>query len=154
MGRSWRERLEDDKGFPRVVEIPEKMKRQWGDGTVVIPAPREVDEMMRRVPKGKVITINGIREILARRHNASICCPMVTGIFACIAARAAEEARRGGEEEVTPYWRTLKEGGIVNEKYPGGAEAQKNLLESEGHKVIKRGKKFVVVDFQRYLVEI
>ena len=42
-----------------------------GTGTVVIPAPLEVDGIMRQVPEGKLITINQIREILAKRHNAS-----------------------------------------------------------------------------------
>lgn len=154
MKRSWREKLANDRDLPRVVEITEKMRKRWGEGTVVIPAPREVDEIMRRVPRGKLITINRIREILARKHNTTIGCPITTGIFACIAARAAEEAREEGEKDITPYWRTLKEGGIINEKYPGGAEAQKIILESEGHKIERRGKKFVVVNFEKYLVEI
>ena len=70
--KSWQEKLEDDKGLPKVVEINEKMSKRWGTGTVVIPAPREVDEIMRQVPKGKLITINQIREVLARKHCASI----------------------------------------------------------------------------------
>lgn len=154
MKRSWRKKLANDRDLPKVVEITEKMRKRWGEGTVVIPAPREVDEIMRRVPRGKLITINRIREILARKHNTTIGCPITTGIFACIAARAAEEAREEGEKDITPYWRTLKEGGIINEKYPGGAEAQKIILESEGHKIERRGKKFVVVNFEKYLVEI
>lgn len=154
MKRSWREKLANDRDLPKVVEITEKMRKRWGEGTVVIPAPREVDEIMRRVPRGKLITINRIREMLARKHNTTIGCPITTGIFACIAARAAEEAREEGEKDITPYWRTLKEGGIINEKYPGGAEAQKIILESEGHKIERRGKKFVVVNFEKYLVEI
>lgn len=154
MKRSWREKLANDRDLPKVVEITEKMRKRWGEGTVVIPAPREVDEIMRRVPRGKLITINRIREMLARKHNTTIGCPITTGIFACIAARAAEEAGEEGEKDITPYWRTLKEGGIINEKYPGGAEAQKIILESEGHKIERRGKKFVVVNFEKYLVEI
>ena len=56
--KSWREKLADDKSMPQVVEITGKMSTRWGTGTVVIPAPREVDEIMRSVPKGKLITIN------------------------------------------------------------------------------------------------
>ena len=70
--KSWREKLADSKDFPRVVEITENMSQRWGTGTVVIPAPVEVDEIMRQVSKGKLITINQIREILAKRHDASI----------------------------------------------------------------------------------
>jgi alkylated DNA nucleotide flippase Atl1 len=79
---------------------------------------------------------------------------MGTGIFARIAAGAAEEDILDGKEDITPYWRTLKAGGVINDKYPGGTEGQKELLEEEGHKVIKRGKKFVVEDFEKHLVDL
>ena len=69
--KSWREKLLDDKDMPKVVEVNEKMSKRWGEGTVVIPAPREVDGIMRMVPDGRLITINQIREVLAKRHKAS-----------------------------------------------------------------------------------
>ncbi len=69
--RSWQEKLADDKGLPRVAEVSEKMSQKWGTGTVCIPAPREVDETMRLVPEGRLITINQIRARLARKHGAS-----------------------------------------------------------------------------------
>jgi len=152
--KSWQEKLADNKDLPRVEKITDKMSRRWGTGTVVIPAPKEVDEIMKRVPKGKLITINQIREKLAQKHGASIGCPITTGIFAYIAANAAEEEAREGEKDITPYWRTLKTGGVINEKYPGGVETQKKLLEKEGHKVIQKGKNYIVVDFEKYLVRI
>ncbi len=70
--KSWREKLSDSKDFPRVVEITDKLSTRWGTGTVVIPAPLEVDEIMRQVPEGRLTTINQIRETLAKRHGASI----------------------------------------------------------------------------------
>ncbi|MBM4136688.1 MAG: MGMT family protein [Nitrospira sp.] len=149
--KSWQEKLLDSKGLPKVEEITDKMSKKWGEGTVVIPAPKEVDEIMKKVPKGKLITINEIRVLLAKRHGATICCPITTGIFAWIAAHAAEEAEAEGKKNITPYWRTLKSNGELNEKYPGGIEAQKKLLEKEGHKVIQKGKKYVIVDFEKYL---
>jgi alkylated DNA nucleotide flippase Atl1 len=151
--RSWSEKLEDSKGLPRVEKITGKMSKRWGTGTVVIPAPKEVDEIMRKVPEGRITTINEIREALARKHNASIGCPITTGIFARIAAGAAEEQAVKGIE-ITPYWRTLKVGGVINEKYPGGVEGQKRLLEKEGHKVIQKGRKYVVVDYEKSLARI
>jgi len=63
--KSWREKLADDKDLPKVVSITGRMQARWGRGTVVIPAPREVDAIMKRVPPGKVITINEIRALLA-----------------------------------------------------------------------------------------
>jgi len=152
--KSWSEKLKDSKGLPKVEKIEGNLSRRWGTGTVAIPAPREVDELMRRVPEGKVTTINEIRAALAKKHGATIGCPITTGIFAWIAANAAEEQSQRGEKDVTPYWRTLKTGGVINEKYPGGVEVQKELLEKEGHRVTQKGKKWVVVDHKKSLAEI
>lgn len=125
-----------------------------GTGTVVIPAPIEVDEIMKKVPEGKLTTINDIRAALAKKHSATIGCPMTTGIFAWVAAHAAEEQGQKGEKKITPYWRTLKAGGEINEKYPGGVEAQKKLLEKEGHHVIQKGKKYLVADYEKSQAKI
>ncbi len=136
--------------------ITEKMSRRWGaTGTVVIPRPIDVDKLMRKVPRGKVTTINHIRQVLAKRHGATICCPITAGIFANIAAHAAEEEKETSERETTPYWRTLKEQGTINSKYPGGAEGQKVLLEKEGHTVIMKGaNRFQVRDYQEKLAKL
>jgi alkylated DNA nucleotide flippase Atl1 len=152
--KTWCEKLQDSKDLPKVEKITDKMSKRWGTGTVVIPAPMEVNEIMRRVPEGKLTTINDIRAALAKKHKATICCPITTGIFAWVAAGAAEEEREKGEKNITPYWRTLKTGGVINEKYPGGVEAQKKLLEKEGHKVLQKGKKCAVVDYDKSLAEI
>ena len=152
--KSWVDKLADSKGLPRVERISEKMSKRWGTGTVVIPAPIEVNEMMRRVPQGKLITINEIRSALAKKHKATIGCPLTTGIFASISAKAAEEQRQEGKKDITPYWRTLKTGGVINPKYPGGAEGQKKLLEKEGHKVVQKGKKHVVADYEESLMKL
>ena len=152
--KSWCEKLEDSKDLPRVERITEKMSKRWGTGTVVIPAPKEVDEVMRRIPEGKLTTINDIRAALARKHKATVGCPITTGIFAWIAANAAEERKQKGGKDTTPYWRTLKTGGELNEKYPGGVETQKKLLEREGHKVIQKGKKHVVLNYEESLARI
>ncbi len=152
--KSWQEKLNDDKGLPKVVEITEKMSMRWGTGTCVVPAPKEVDEIMKRVPGGKLTTINEIRNALAKKHHATIGCPITTGIFASIAAHAAADEADRGKKEVTPYWRTLKAGGVINEKYPGGVEEQKRLLQKEGHQVDQRSKKTVVVDFEKNLVKL
>ncbi len=154
MRKSWREKLHDSKDLPRVIEINDKMSKRWGTGTCVIPAPIEVDEVMRSVPEGRLVTINRIREFLARKHSASIGCPITTGIFCNIAARAAEEDADEGKKNVTPYWRTLKSKGELNEKYPGGVEAQTARLQAEGHIIEPgRGKKPPIVkDFEKVLV--
>lgn len=69
---SWQQKLADDKGLPKVVEITGTMSTRWGTGTCAIPAPREVDAIMRTVPEGRLITINQIREKIAKKHGATI----------------------------------------------------------------------------------
>jgi hypothetical protein len=151
--KSWREKLADDKDLPKVDRIDAKMSKRWGEGTMVIPAPREVDAIMRKVPAGKLITINEIRQRLAKKHGATITCPITTGIFAWIAAHAAEEAADDGADNITPYWRTLKVGGELNPKYPGGLDGVRKRLEAEGHTVVARGKRVVVADYEKRLVK-
>lgn len=151
--KSWREKLSDSKDLPRVEKITEKMSQRWGTGTVVIPAHIEVDEIMKKVPKGKLISINKIRQILAKKHGATIGCPITTGIFAMISANAANEDENEKNMEITPYWRTLKKGGQLNPKYPGGIDNIKKRLESEGHNIVLKGKKFVVKNFEKSTVD-
>ena len=120
--KSWREKLADSKGLPRVGEVCGKMTKRWGTGTFVIPAPIEVDALMKQVPKGRLVTINELRAALAVRHGTNFTCPITTGIFSWIAAHAAAESEAAGAKRITPYWRTLKTGGEVNPKYPGGVK--------------------------------
>jgi hypothetical protein len=149
--KSWREKLADSKGFPKVGEVKGKMSKRWGEGTMVIPAPMEVDALMKQVPQGRVVTINELRAALAAKHKADFACPMTTGIFSWIAAHAAAEAEAEGAKRITPYWRTLKTGGEINPKYPGGVEAIGKRLRAEGHRVVQKGKRCFVGDFQQAL---
>lgn len=64
-----------------------------------------------------------------------------------IAANATKEAAEQGKNLGISYWRTLKTNGFLNEKYPGG-EAQKELLEKEGFKIMRKGKKYAVQNYQ------
>ena len=70
------------------------------------------------------------------------------------AANASEEAAPEGKALPIPYWRTLKADGVLNEKYPGGAKAQKKLLENEGFKIIQKGKNYLIQNCEQYLIAI
>jgi alkylated DNA nucleotide flippase Atl1 len=150
--KTWQEKLLDSKGLPKVVLLKEKAQRVWKGRTMAVPSPMEVREIMDAVPKGKLITIEEIREMVARKHNADIGCPLTCGIFSWIVAHAAVEETPKNMEEITPFWRTLKTGGELNPKYPGGIEEQKKHLESEGHQVVQKGKKYIVNHYENYLM--
>lgn len=151
--KTWREKLADSKGCPKVAKIEGKLTKRWGEGTFVIPAPFEVDAAMKKVRAGRLTTIDGIRKALAKKHRVTIACPITTGIFAWIAAHAADEAENEGRARVTPYWRTLKSGGELNPKYPGGIKNLRTRLAAEGHRVVKKGARYFVADFERSHVE-
>lgn len=143
--KSWCEKLNDAKDLPKIIKLNAEAQKRWGGKTMVIPAPIEVDEIMKTVKKGKVLTINDIRSQLSKNHKVETACPITTGIFAWIASHAAEEERAAGKKRITPYWRTIKSTGELNEKYPGGIEAQRRMLEDEGHEIVQKGKKYRVV---------
>jgi len=157
--KSWTEKLHDAKDLPKVVTIGTKMQKRWGThngDTCAIAAPIEIDALMKQIPKGKLTTINVLRLAIARKHQATIGCPITTGIFAWIAAHAAEESATTSKSKtksskITPYWRTLKNNGELNPKYPGGIPALTQKLRAEGHKIETRGKRTFVLNFQEKL---
>src|SRR3972149_4237834 len=151
--KSWREKLADSKDFPKVAEIDCTKSKRWGEGTFVIPAPLEVDAAMKKVRRGKLTTIDAIRAALAKKHGTTIACPMTTGIFAWIAAHAADEAETEGRARITPYWRTLKSGGELNPKYPGGIKNLRARLGAEGDRGVKKGRRHFRAGLRRALVE-
>jgi alkylated DNA nucleotide flippase Atl1 len=159
--KSWQEKMADKKGMPKVLILEEnfpcyrplaKMGVKVGD-RVILTNPDDVEEVMKNIPQCKLITINEICRKLAGKFNVDACCTLTTGIFIMTAANAAEEAKQAGAINNNPYWRTLKSEGFLNDKYPGGQETQRRLLEEEGFKTIKRGKKYQVADYEKYLVE-
>ncbi|MEM2088965.1 MAG: MGMT family protein [Thermoproteota archaeon] len=160
--KSWQEKLVDKKGLPKILRLEKsfpcynavhKMGAEAGD-KVVLVNPSEVVEVMKSVPKGRLITIVEICGKIARKHRVKACCSLTTGIFIMIAANAAEEAAKEGKNLKIPYWRTLKSGGFLNEKYPGGAEAHRKLLEKEGFRIMRKGRKLVVNDYEKYLADV
>jgi len=107
-------------------------------GTMLIPTPRQIDSLMREIPVGAVSSVRLLGQALAKRHGADITCPLCTGMFVRIAAEAAEEQRRAGEKEITPYWRVVDKKGRHNPKWPGGEEGQSALLEDEVRSLLGR----------------
>ena len=150
---TWREKLDKDNGLPCMQECHGKKAEQWGR-VMFIPSPRQIDGLMKQVPPGKLLTVNDMRHYLAEKNEADFTCPLTTGIFAWISAHAAEESLAAGEADVTPYWRTLKTGGELNPKYPGGIEALRKKLEAEGHRVVLKGAKAFVADYKQSLASL
>ena len=126
---------------------------KYGGSRMYFAPPIDYDKVMKTVPWGKVITVGRIREYFAEMRGADFTEPITAGIFVSIAAWASFQRSK----DETPYWRTLKANGELNEKYPGGVEAQKDRLEKEGHTVIQKGRKnirYFVKDYERALFDL
>ncbi|MCA9940615.1 MAG: MGMT family protein [Anaerolineales bacterium] len=154
--KTWQEKLAGPPGFPKIISLApglpcaralQKAGAKPGDTVVLVP-PEEVYEMMAQVPRGKLITLGEICRHLASHHNAQYCCTLTTGIAIVTAANAAVEAG-----ETLPYWRTIKNNGELNTKYPGGIAQHRQLLEKEGFHIRQSGKKAFVQDFMRHLFQ-
>lgn len=155
--KTWRQKLEEEHPeHGKVVDIPPKMQDRLGIGKMLIPKPLDVDALIKKIQKGKLATVTQIRDKLAKAAQAHCSCPMTTGIFLRIVAEVAEEDLNNGEKEVTPYWRVIKADGSLNEKFPGGAQAQAARLNEEGHIIEQnRGKKPPrVTNFEKSLQEL
>ena len=143
--------LRRDNGMPRIQTVTDEATiRTHGGNRMLLAPPLAYDALMRRVPTGKLTTVGELRAHLARESGADFTDPITAGIFVSIAAWAS--AQRTGDE--TPYWRTLKAGGELNPKYPGGVEAQKAKLEAEGHTILSKGRKnirYYVKDYEKTL---
>jgi alkylated DNA nucleotide flippase Atl1 len=141
--KPWSEKLHTDQPA-KVVPIPPKMRRRFGSlrksATILIPRPLDVDALIRKVPRGKLVTQGHLREKLARDAAADVACPITTGIFVRIVAEAAEESARAGKGRITPYWRVVRDDGRLLEKLPGGPAAQAERLAEEGHQIDDSGK--------------
>lgn len=146
--------LRRDNGMPKIQIVTDQATIQkYGGDRMYFAPPIAYDALMRAVPRGKVITLGEIRAHLARQNGADFTDPITAGIFVSIAAWAS--AQRAGDE--TPYWRTLKAGGELNPKYPGGVQAQRERLEAEGHTVLRKGRKhlrYYVKDYQKVLFDL
>ena len=146
--------LHDNKDMPKFQTITDlKSIEKYGGDRMYFAPPIDYDKIMKQIPHGKVITVGKIREYFAKENGADFTEPITAGIFVSIAAWASYQR----QEDETPYWRTLKANGELNEKYPGGIETQKEMLEKEGHTIIQKGRKnikYYVKDYESVLFDI
>ena len=146
--------LADSRDMPRIqIVTDEKTIQKYGGNRMYFAPPAAYDEVMKKVPFGKVVTAGDIREYFARANDADFTEPITAGIFVSIAAWASHQR----DTDKTPYWRTLKAGGELNPKYPGGIASQKQMLEAEGHRIIQRGRKnirYYVADYEKAVFDI
>lgn len=146
--------LLNSKDMPKIqIVTDEKTIKKYGGAKMLFAPPIFYDELMKKVPAGKLVTVGRLREYLAKQNGADFTDPMTAGIFVSIVAWASYQRT----QDVTPFWRTIKSDGELNAKYPEAISLQKKLLEQEGHIVVSndtKNKKYYVKDFEKSLFDL
>lgn len=146
--------LNNSKDMPKIVIVNDsKTISRYGGNRMFIAPPIYYDELMRKVPKGRLITVGQMRDYFAKRYDVDFTDPMTAGIFVNIVAWASYQRN----DDVTPYWRTLKSDGELNSKYPEAIGLQRCLLEDEGFVIVSKGRnniKYYVKDYEKHLIEL
>lgn len=146
--------LQNPKDMPKMqIVTDEKTIEKYGGSRMYFAPPLTYDDLMKRVPEGKIITVTAMRDYLAKKNDADFTEPITAGIFVSIAAWASYQR----ETDLTPYWRTLKANGELHPKYPGAYDFQIKKLEAEGHEIIQRGRKnirYYVKDYEKVLFDL
>lgn len=146
--------LHNSKDMPKIQIVTDrKTIEKYGGNRMFFAPPIAYDRVMKQVPRGKVTTVGEIREYFARQNGADFTEPMTAGMFVSIAAWASTQRT----QDETPYWRTLKADGELNDKFPGGVQAQREKLEAEGHKIVQKGRtklRYFVADFEKVLFSL
>ena len=141
--------LKNNKDMPKIQIVEdEKTIKKYGGTKMFFAPPLYYDTLMKKVPKGKLVTVSQMRDYLAKQNNADFTDPMTAGIFVNIVAWASYQR----DTDITP-WENLEN--FI--KYPEAIELQKRLLEEEGHTIISKGTKnikYYVKDFENSLIEL
>ncbi|RYD68002.1 MAG: hypothetical protein EOP84_30190, partial [Verrucomicrobiaceae bacterium] len=95
---------------------PEVVPDPKGKGQMLLPTPTLVAEEITTIPSGTLLTVSELRLRLARRFEADITCPLMTGIFYNLVAGAAEEQLAEGKLPLAPYWRVILNDGTLSPK--------------------------------------
>jgi len=131
--KTWREKVNEFE--EKIHVITPEWEKKLGKGKILIPNALDIERLINKTKKGELLTNDIIRETLAKEKKVLLTAAIPTGVYLKFIALAAEEERSLKKDNVTPYWRVLKPNGTINIKYPGGAERQMALLESEGHSI-------------------
>jgi len=120
--KSWADRVRSARPH-QVKPAPMDIAGMRAGQIMLVPSPRIIDEMIRAIPAGDSVDARTLRQRLARKYRAEVCCPITTGILLRMVAEAAYEAHRQGAAlgEITPFWRVLDGAAPAAKKLACGA---------------------------------
>ncbi len=127
----------------KIETIPSTMEKFFGcSGKMIKPSANTVSAIVKKIRKGRVVTLDQLRERLANDFNVQAACPASTTKALQILAK---------EDKPVCYWRVVKKNGELIAKFPKGVEGHGALLESDGVEIDFNKKSPVVVEYKKRL---
>ncbi|MBY0564317.1 MAG: hypothetical protein K2P58_09035 [Hyphomonadaceae bacterium] len=134
MARSFIDKHDHHKHPVQVERLDKAFAGLQPGQTIVIATPKDFSAAFKRVPAGKLRSIEAVRASLATKYGADAACPLTSGIFARIAAEAALERIAAGAKasEVAPFWRVIDPDSPLAEKLSCGPDFIREMRALEG----------------------
>lgn len=111
----------------KIIDIPAKMEKFYGKGTMLHPSLSEIEKLISLIPSSKITTINHIASFLAKNHGTDVTCPMRTGnAIKKIANRFTLE----NLDANLPFWRVVRSDRMIIKSK--NFEQWASLIEDEG----------------------
>lgn len=136
---SWEAKLRPELA-PRVVEDHRR------GGSLLLPTPKLVSDVVTAVPCGQVLTVGQLRRALAAQFGAQATCPLMTGIFASILAGAVAEDFSQRRKPRWPIWRLVRDDGTLHSNWPLDPLFRATLLRQEGVRLTRRNGHWAALD--------
>ncbi|WP_420575178.1 hypothetical protein [Kordia sp.] len=115
----------------KIVDIPLKMEKFYGKGSMLHPSIEAVEELIKTIPKGCITTIDVLAKRLANDFDTDVTCPMRTGnAIKKIAERYAIDT----VDHNIPFWRVIRSNAFVikSKNY----EFSASQIEAEGFELL------------------
>lgn len=130
----------------KIEPIPKTMEAFFGcSGDMVKPSTDTVKALVLQIPDGCVVTLDQLREKLAKNFSVQAACPAST-------TKALKYLST--QDEVVPYWRVIKKNGELLPQFPGSLEGHAELLEKDGFTIDRSGKKPKLADYLAKLYDL
>ncbi|MEZ4361241.1 MAG: hypothetical protein R3B48_13740 [Kofleriaceae bacterium] len=137
----------DDAPPPRVVVITDERDPDGPAGRRLLPSPLELEELIRRIPRGRVLRLAEARATLAIKFRADYACAKSVHSALLLVAEAARE-ERGRAGPPTPYWRVVNDDGSLVRALPDGEAHLAAKLEEDGVALFRLGRGVVVAHLE------
>jgi hypothetical protein len=129
-----------------IVDIAKDRERSLGtSGKMLVPCPATVEALLKKIPEGKLVTIDLVRKTLADQFNVQTTCPFNTKL--CLRAIANDPGKK------VAYWRVVQGTGEMIDYFPGGFAGHAALLSEHGFVIGYDGKKPKVKNLRENLVQ-